>query len=42
MRVIIQPDYGLASKWAAHYIAGKINDFGPTETKPFLLGLPTG
>jgi glucosamine-6-phosphate deaminase len=42
MRVIIQPDYELASKWAAHYIAKKINDFGPTKTKPFLLGLPTG
>ena len=42
MRVIIQPDYELASKWAAHYVAKKINDFGPTKTKPFLLGLPTG
>ena len=42
MRVIIQPDYKLASKWAAHYIAKKINDFAPTKTKPFLLGLPTG
>ena len=42
MRVIIQPDYELASKWAAHYIAKKINDFGPAKTKPFLLGLPTG
>jgi glucosamine-6-phosphate deaminase len=42
MRVIIQPDYELASKWAAHYVAKKINDFGPTKTNPFLLGLPTG
>jgi glucosamine-6-phosphate deaminase len=42
MRVIIQPSYELASKWAAHYIAKKINDFSPTKAKPFVLGLPTG
>lgn len=42
MRVIIQPDYTLASRWAAHYVAGKIIAFGPTPDKPFVLGLPTG
>jgi glucosamine-6-phosphate deaminase len=42
MRVIIQPNYELASKWAANYVAKKINEFGPTESKPFVLGLPTG
>lgn len=42
MRVIIQPDYTLASRWAAHYVARKILAFGPTSDKPFVLGLPTG
>jgi glucosamine-6-phosphate deaminase len=42
MRVIIEPNYGLAAKWAANYIAKKINEFGPTDSKPFVLGLPTG
>ncbi|MGA2172194.1 MAG: glucosamine-6-phosphate deaminase [Sedimentisphaerales bacterium] len=42
MRVIIQPDYELVSKWAANYVAGRINAFRPAESKPFVLGLPTG
>jgi glucosamine-6-phosphate deaminase len=42
MRVIIEPDYALASKWIANYITRSINGFGPTKTKPFVLGLPTG
>jgi glucosamine-6-phosphate deaminase len=42
MRVIIEPNYELASKWAANYVAGKINVYKPTESKPFILGLPTG
>lgn len=42
MRLIIQPDYGQASKWVANYIAKRINEFKPTKTKPFVLGLPTG
>ena len=42
MRVIIEPNYEAASKWAANYMAKKINDFGPNESKPFVLGLPTG
>ncbi len=42
MRVIIEPNYELVSQWAANYVAGKIHDFSPTETKPFVLGLPTG
>lgn len=29
-------------KWAAHYVANKINNFKPTADKPFVLGLPTG
>ncbi len=42
MRVIIQPDYDQVSKWVAHYVVKKINDFKPTAKKPFVLGLPTG
>jgi len=42
MRVIIEPNYELASQWAANYVTKKINEFGPSESKPFLLGLPTG
>jgi glucosamine-6-phosphate deaminase len=42
MRVIMQPNYETASKWAANYVARKINDFGASESKPFVLGLPTG
>jgi glucosamine-6-phosphate deaminase len=42
MRVIIEPNYKLASQWSANYIAKSINEFGPSEAKPFVLGLPTG
>jgi len=42
MRVIIQPDYQDAAKWAANYIVTKINKANPTAAKPFVLGLPTG
>ncbi|MBN2138159.1 MAG: glucosamine-6-phosphate deaminase [Sedimentisphaerales bacterium] len=42
MRVIIEPDYGTAAKWTANYIIKRINEFGPTAEKPFVLGLPTG
>ncbi|MFH1372121.1 MAG: glucosamine-6-phosphate deaminase, partial [Planctomycetota bacterium] len=42
MRVIIQPGYELVSKWAANYVAKRINEFAPAESKPFVLGLPTG
>lgn len=42
MRLIIQPNHDLTSKWVANYIARKINLAAPTETKPFVLGLPTG
>jgi glucosamine-6-phosphate deaminase len=42
MRVIIQKNYELVSKWTAAYVARKIKEFGPTEKKPFVLGLPTG
>lgn len=42
MRVIIKENYDEMSRWAASYIMDKINTFQPTETKPFVLGLPTG
>src|SRR5574344_285540 len=42
MRLIIEPDYASVSKWAAHYVASRINAAKPTEAKPFILGCPTG
>jgi glucosamine-6-phosphate deaminase len=42
MRVIIQSEYDLVSKWVASYVVRKIRDFKPTQDKPFVLGLPTG
>lgn len=40
MRLLIS-QHGIG-KWAAYYIYKKIVDFKPTESKPFVLGLPTG
>ena len=40
MRLIIEPNYQQLSCWAASYVAKKINEFKPTEEKPFVLGLP--
>lgn len=42
MRLIIQPSYDSASKWAANYVAAKIIEFQPSAKKRFVLGLPTG
>lgn len=42
MRLIIEPDYDVLSKWTAGYIAAQINKANPTSAKPFVLGLPTG
>ena len=42
MRLIIEPNYQQLSSWAASYVAKRINEFNPTEDKPFVLGLPTG
>jgi glucosamine-6-phosphate isomerase len=42
MRLIIEPDYDLLSKWAANYVVAKINKANPSAQKPFILGLPTG
>ena len=40
MRLIIESDYDMASKWTANYIAKSINDH--KGNGPFILGLPTG
>ena len=42
MRLLIQPSYDAISRWAAAYIAQKINESNPTPEKPYVLGLPTG
>jgi len=42
MRVIIEPNYEVVSEWAANYVAKRINEFSPSRSKPFVLGLPTG
>ncbi|HUW20889.1 MAG TPA: glucosamine-6-phosphate deaminase [Sedimentisphaerales bacterium] len=42
MRVIIEPNYELVSKWAANHVTKRIKEFGPGESRPFVLGLPTG
>ncbi len=42
MRVIIQENYENLSRWAANYVAHRINEAAPTEKKPFVLGCPTG
>ena len=40
MRVVIQENYEKMCKWAANYIAAKIN--AHAGDRPFVLGLPTG
>ena len=40
MRLIIHQNYEKASRWAAGYIADRINSY--QKDKPFVLGLPTG
>ena len=42
MRVIIEPNYELAAKWTSNYIVKKIKESGPSDSAPFVLGLPTG
>ncbi|HSW28578.1 MAG TPA: glucosamine-6-phosphate deaminase [Longimicrobiales bacterium] len=42
MRIIIHDTYESMSQWTAHTIAARINAFGPTGKRPFVLGLPTG
>lgn len=42
MRLIIEPNYAEVSRWAANYVASRINAANPTAEKPFVLGCPTG
>jgi glucosamine-6-phosphate deaminase len=42
MRILIHQDYDRLSKWVAHYMARKINQYKPTPENPYVLGLPTG
>lgn len=42
MRLIIEPTYAEVSRWAANYVAARINEANPTAEKPFVLGCPTG
>lgn len=42
MRVIPVKTEQQVSQWAAQYIVNKINQFQPSEQRPFVLGLPTG
>ena len=42
MRVIMKKDYDACSAWVANHIARRIVDYNPTESNPFVLGLPTG
>jgi glucosamine-6-phosphate deaminase len=42
MRIVIHKNHEEASRWAASYIAGRINSYGNTPDRPFVLGLPTG
>jgi glucosamine-6-phosphate deaminase len=42
MRLIIRDGYQSVSDYVANYVQKRINDFKPTPTRPFVLGLPTG
>ncbi|KAG6837803.1 Glucosamine-6-phosphate isomerase 1 [Arthromyces matolae] len=42
MRLIIREDPSNVGDYVASYIAKRINDFAPTQDRPFVLGLPTG
>jgi len=42
MRLIPLNSPSQVGLWSARYIADKINQFQPTQDRPFILGLPTG
>lgn len=42
MKIIIRKDYNQLSQWTADYIVERINNYGPTKDRPFVMGLPTG
>ena len=42
MRLVICDDSDAVGELVAKYVVKRINDFHPTATRPFVLGLPTG
>ena len=42
MRIVIKDTKKETGRWTAEYIWKKIETFGPTAERPFVLGLPTG
>jgi len=42
MRLIIEKNYDELSRWAANYVAARINEAKPTPEHPVVLGCPTG
>lgn len=42
MRIVISQNSDQVAQYVAQLIVDRINDFGPTEDRPFVLGLPTG
>ncbi len=42
MRLVICDDSDGVGELVAKYVVKRINDFAPTATRPFTLGLPTG
>ncbi|WP_424410103.1 glucosamine-6-phosphate deaminase [Pasteurella sp. PK-2025] len=42
MRLIPLKNAEQVAKWSARYIVDRINQFNPSESRPFVLGLPTG
>lgn len=42
MKLVINKNYDEISNWTANYVAGKINEYAPTQDRPFVMGLPTG
>ncbi|KAG1468711.1 hypothetical protein G6F56_003677 [Rhizopus delemar] len=42
MRLIVREDYEEVTSYVANYVKERINQFNPSEQRPFVLGLPTG
>jgi glucosamine-6-phosphate deaminase len=42
MRLIVRDDAVSAAHYAAKYILKRLKEFEPSQSRPFVLGLPTG
>ncbi len=42
MELVIYKSYEEVSRWTARHIVDAINNFNPSKSRPFVLGLPTG